>query len=412
MEFMDVNVTLTTLTYGGEALGRLEDGRAVFVPFALPGEVVRARLVEEKRSHARADLVEVLEPSARRIAPRCAHFGVCGGCHYQHMTYKDQLAAKTAILREQLERIGRFSDPPVKEAVASPETYHYRNHVQFHLTPQGQLGYIQRRPEQVFAVRECHLPEEPINAAWPQLEFEPGSGLERVALRLGVEDDLQLILEGRDPQPPELNIEELRLSAVHLSPAGALVLAGSEYVVMEVAGRLFRVSAGSFFQVNTPMAAAMVEHLLANLSLRPGSTVLDVYCGVGLFSAFLAPRAGRLVAIEASPSAAEDFVANLDEFDNVELYEAPAEQVLPQLDLQPDAIILDPPRAGLGRVVLEAVMRLQAPVVAYVSCDPSTLARDARRLAEGGYHLVSITPFDLFPQTYHIESISTWSREK
>ena len=409
---MDVNVTLTTLAYGGEALGRLEDGRAVFVPFALPGEVVRARLVEEKRNHARADLVEVLAPSAERIASRCAHFGVCGGCHYQHMPYEAQLAAKTAILREQLERLGRFSDPPVREAVASSEAYHYRNHVQFHLTPGGQLGFIQRRPEQVFAVRECHLPEEPINETWPQLGFEPGSGLERVALRLGVEDDLQLILEGRDPQPPELSIEELRLSAVHLSPAGALVLAGSEYVVMEVAGRLFRVSAGSFFQVNTRMAAAMVEHLLANLPLRSTSTVLDVYCGVGLFSAFLAPRIGRLVAIESSPEAADDFMANLDEFDNVELYEAPAEQVLPQLDLQPDAILLDPPRAGLERVVTEAVLRMQAPVVAYVSCDPSTLARDARRLAEGGYHLDSITPFDLFPQTYHIESISFWSRGK
>ncbi len=117
MEFMDVNVTLTTLAYGGEALGRLEDGRAVFVPFALPGEVVRVRLVEEKRNHARAELVEVLEPSAGRIPPRCAHFGACGGCHYQHMPYEAQLAAKTAILREQLERIGRFSDPPVREAV-------------------------------------------------------------------------------------------------------------------------------------------------------------------------------------------------------------------------------------------------------------------------------------------------------
>jgi len=410
--FETVDISLTTLTYGGEALGRLEDGRAVFVPFALPGERVRARLVEEKRNHARADLVEVLSPSAERIAPRCAHFGVCGGCHYQHLPYPAQLAAKTTILREQLERIGRFSDPPVQEAVASPDAYHYRNHVQFHLTPGGKLGYIQRRPEQVFAVRECHLPEELINATWPQLEFEPGAGLERVGLRLGVEDDLQLILEGRDPQPPELSIEELRLSAVHLSPTGALVLAGSEYVVMEVAGRLLRVSAGSFFQVNTPMAAAMVEHLLANLPLGATSTVLEVYCGVGLFSAFLAPRVGRLIAIEASPSAAEDFVANLDEFDNVELYEAPADQVLPQLDLQPDAILLDPPRAGLERGALEAVLRLQASVVAYVSCDPSTLARDARRLAEGGYHLDSITPFDLFPQTFHIESISFWSKGK
>ena len=233
------------------------------------------------------------------------------------------------------------------------------------------------------------------------------------ALRLGVEDDLQLILEGHDPQPPELSIEELRLSAVHLSPAGALVLAGSEYVVMEVSGRLFRVSAGSFFQVNTPMAAAMVEHLLANLPLRAGFDGLGcVLRGRAVQRLPGAARSRRLVAIEASPEAADDFVANLDEFDNVELYEAPAEQVLPQLDLQPDIILLDPPRAGLERIVLEAVLRLQAPVVAYVSCDPSTLARDARRLAEGGYHLDSNHPFDLFPQTYHIESISIFDRRE
>jgi 23S rRNA (uracil1939-C5)-methyltransferase len=158
------------------------------------------------------------------------------------------------------------------------------------------------------------------------------------------------------------------------------------------------------------MAAALVEHLLAHLDLALGQTVLDVYCGVGLFSAFLAPHIGRLVGIESSPAAAEDFVSNLDEFDNVELYEAAAEEALPQLSLQPEIILVDPPRAGLDRRALDAILAMNAPSLAYVSCDPATLARDAKRLAAGGYRLDQITPFDFFPQTYHIESVSFWSR--
>jgi 23S rRNA (uracil1939-C5)-methyltransferase len=193
-----------------------------------------------------------------------------------------------------------------------------------------------------------------------------------------------------------------------------VVLAGSETLVMEVRGRYFQVSAGSFFQVNTPMAAALVEGLVNGLSetiaLDSTSTILDVYSGVGLFSAFLAPLVGRLVAVEASASAVEDFTVNLDEFDNVEIYEAPAEVVLPALDIRhPQAIIVDPPRAGLERHALDAILSMQPQVLAYVSCDPSTLSRDARRLVEGGYLLRSITPYDLFPQTYHIESLSFWT---
>jgi len=136
--------------------------------------------------------------------------------------------------------------------------------------------------------------------------------------------------------------------------------------------------------------------------------VLEVYCGVGLFSAFLAGKVQRLIGIEASPQAADDFVENLDEFDNVEIYEAPAEEVLPALDVHPRIVIVDPPRAGLDRRVIDELLRLKPEIIAYISCDPSTLGRDARRLLAGGYQLRQVTPFDLFPQTYHIESISFW----
>jgi len=408
-----LETTITALIYGGEGLGRLPDGRAVFVPHTLPGERVRIRLVEEKRRHARAELLEVLEPAPQRITPRCAHFGVCGGCSYQHIPYTGQLAAKQAILREQLERIGEMTEPPIQPIVPSLAEFNYRNHVQLHLTVEGKLGYYNPRGDQVIPIRECHLPQPPLDEIWKQLDFEALPEIERVGLRLGVGEDMQLILESADPQAPELSVEELPISVAHLSPAGRLVLAGSPAVTFEVLGRSFRVSAGSFFQVNTAMAEAMVRHVLDDLQDIPSldqATVLDAYCGVGLFSVFLAGRAARLIGIEASPGACEDFVANLDEFDNVELYEAPVEAVLPVLETRPQLALVDPPRAGLERGALDALLALGAPRLCYVSCDPATLARDARRLMVGGYRMEKITPFDMFPQTYHIESISFWRR--
>jgi 23S rRNA (uracil1939-C5)-methyltransferase len=153
----------------------------------------------------------------------------------------------------------------------------------------------------------------------------------------------------------------------------------------------------------------MVSHLNDHLPLRQDNTVLDLYCGVGLFSAFLAERVGRLIGIESSPLACDDFVANLDEFEHVELYEGAVEEILPALDVRPQAVVLDPPRAGLERLVLDTIADLQPRYLAYISCDPATLARDARRLVRHGYHPQNITPFDLFPQTYHIESISIWT---
>jgi len=406
----EIELTPTTFAYGGEVIGRLADGRAVFIPFALPGERVRVRLVEEKRRFARAELLTVLQPAAERSTPRCPHYMHCGGCHYQHLTYEAQLAAKTAILQDQLERIGGLAHLPMQPAWAS-QPWNYRNHIQFHLTSEGQLGFHAASSERIIPIQECHLPQPEINALWPQLDLEAIPGLERLAIRQGTDGDLQLILESSDPQPPEMLIEGLPISAVHLSPAGALVLAGSESLVIDVQGHPFQVSAGSFFQVNTAMAEALVTHVMENLTLHPNSTVIDVYCGVGLFSAFLAPHVGRLVGIEASPAACEDFTVNLDAYDHVELYEAAAEEVLPAWQGQPDVILVDPPRAGLTPTVIDACARLQPAQLVYVSCDPATLARDARRLIRAGFQLRLVTPFDLFPQTYHIESVSFWGRD-
>jgi 23S rRNA (uracil1939-C5)-methyltransferase len=413
-----LEIRLDKFAYGGEAMGRLEDGRAVFVPFALPGETVRVRLAEEKRNFARGELVEVVVPSPQRIVPRCAHFGECGGCHYQNLSYENQLAAKTEILRDQLTRIGKIENPPVRPIVPSPGEWNYRNHVQFHLTEAGKLGFVSPLPQgegpgvRVISITECHLPENPINEFWPQLDFETDFPDDRISIRSGAGGDLMLVIESDDPLPPEADFEA-GISAVHVFAGNPVVMAGDDHLVIEVLGRPFKVSAASFFQVNTPMAAKMVEHVL-DLLPEKMDTLLDIYCGVGLFSAFAALRCQWLIGIEASPSACEDFAANLDEFDHVELYEAPAEDVLPALVMQIANLchsyaIVDPPRAGLDKKVLDALASARPEAILYVSCDPSTLARDARRLIEHGYRLAQTTPFDLFPQTYHIESISLFT---
>lgn len=403
------DLKLEKLTYGGEAMGRLPDNRAVFVPFGLPGERVRVRLVEEKKNFARGEIVEFVEPLLDRIKAKCKHFGECGGCHYQHLRYERQLQAKTDILIDQLQRIGKIENPPVQPMVACPNPWNYRNHVQFSLDEDGRLGFQAPNSNKVIPISECHLPEPSINELWTQLEFEPETGIERVSLRLGMDDDLMLVLESDSPEPPELEIEA-EVSVVHVYEENTVVLAGSDHVRMRILDRDFKVSAPSFFQVNIVMAEKMVEHLTTNLPIYQSTIILDVYCGVGLFSAFLAPKCGRVIGIESSESACEDFAVNLDEFDNVELYEDEAEAAIPHLEAKPDIVLVDPPRAGLDKAVVDGILNLSPGLIAYVSCDPSTLARDAARLINGGYKLREVTPFDLFPQTYHIESISLFER--
>jgi 23S rRNA (uracil1939-C5)-methyltransferase len=262
--------------------------------------------------------------------------------------------------------------------------------------------------DEILPIEECHLPDPAINALWPQLVFEAEAEVERVVIRAGSDGELMLVLKSETPSVPELEIEA-GISVAHVYADDVLLQAGEDHVRIKVMGREFRVSPTSFFQVNLPVAEKMIRHVLKSVPAS-ADTLLDVYCGVGLFSAFLAPCCKRLIGIESSAAACEDFADNLDEFDNVELYEDSAERVLPALDIQPQAAVLDPPRAGIERATLDGLVKLAPGVVVYVSCDPATLARDAARLIKSGYRIESVTPFDMFPQTYHIESISIFTR--
>jgi 23S rRNA (uracil1939-C5)-methyltransferase len=403
-----IQIKMEKMVYGGDCLGRLPDGRAVFVPFVLPGEVVKIELTEDKKRFARGWPVELIEESPDRIMPRCIHFGACGGCQYQNLDYTKQLALKMAILQDQFQRIAKIDQPPIQPIVPAASPWHYRNQIQFHLAKGGELGYIHADGEFLLPIQECYLPQSPINEVWPQLELGPDSGVHRLGIRVDTYDELMLIMEGDDSTAPSFSVD-IPVSAVYTPPDARLtVLAGDDHLTYTLMARHFQVSARSFFQVNTAMAEKMIRFLLEHLPMTGESRVIELYAGVGLFSAFIAPRVGHLTAIESSGSACHDFITNLDEFDNVVLYEAEAEAVLPKLNIPTDLVIADPPRAGLAPAVHDALAECQPAQIAYISCDAATLARDTKKIIENGYRLCSVTPFDLFPHTAHIESISLY----
>lgn len=402
-----IELTLDNPAYGGDTIGRLPDGRAVFVPFSIPGETVRIRIVTDKKKYARAELLDVLEPSPYRVDPRCQHFQTCGGCHYQHIAYEQQLVIKRQILQDQLERIGGIKNPQIEETIPSPAKYNYRNQIQFHISEGKKPGFIRANKRGIVEISECHLPQESLNDLWPLLEVEPKTGVSSIALRLGAEDDTLLTLESTNLFDAEFDVESLPVSVVHISPGNVQILAGSAYTIMQVKGRNFRVSAGSFFQVNTPMAEKMVTLIEENIPEGTG-VVLELYSGVGLFSAFIAEKVEKLITIESSESAGEDFVDNLDEYDNIALYQGSVEEILPLLDVQSDIVLADPPRTGLSKKVLGRILSMAPELILYISCDPATLARDSKILAEGGYSPEKFVPLDFFCQTYHIETLSIW----
>ncbi len=404
-----VELTLEGMAYGGDAIGRDASGRMVFIPFGLPGEKVRVTIVEEHKRWARGRLQEIIESSSERITARCPHFAVCGSCHYQHMSYAGQLRVKQSIVCNQLERLGGFTNPPVEPIVASPSPWQSRNKVQFHLTPEGKLAYHGAFSPRLVAIDECHTLEPALAELWPRLDLEAVHGLRRVTLRSGTNDSIMIILEGESNPDLELSLD-FPASVVWLGPGGVAVLAGSRELVFEIKGRSFVVSAPSFFQVNTALIAILVESVLALMQVESGETILDLYAGVGLFSAFMAEAGGRVIAVEESPWACSDFEINLDSFDDVSLYEATVEQALPSISIRPDAALIDPPRSGLSKPAMQALLDIHPPHLVYVSCDLATMARDGRELAKNGYQLERITPFDLFPQTYHIETVSLWRR--
>jgi 23S rRNA (uracil1939-C5)-methyltransferase len=402
-----IDLELTGHAYGGEAFGRDDDGRMTFVAFTLPGEIVRAEIIDERKRWARATLTEILTPSPERISPRCPHYSKCGGCHYQHVAYETQLKIKEGILHDQLVRIGGLETPIINSIIPSSTPWNTRNQIQFSLAENGQLGFMAAGTNNVVPISECHLPLPEIEEIWPRIELAEQLEIERVILRKGLDGEVLIALQSA--YEPDLDIQiDLPASLVWLNPQGVRVIAGNEYIESEVLDHRFRVSSRSFFQVNHYLLDTLAQLVNQSVDPQPGQMIFDLYAGVGLFSAFIAKRGAHLIAVEQSPWSCKDFEINLQMFDNVKLYEASVELALASIQEKPDTILVDPPREGLSQEVRDILIEMAPNKLVYLSCDPATLARDAKRLIQAGFEMDSVTPIDLFPQTYHIESLAVF----
>ncbi len=404
-----IELTLFALAHGGEAIGRHE-GRAIFVPYAIPGERVRVEIVEEAKRFARARLLEVLEPSPVRVEPPCPYFGACGGCHLQHIAYPVQAELKALVVLDQFQRIGKFENPPVLEPLPDETGWDYRNHARFRTTADGHLGFLAAQSHQVVPVEDCLIVHPLVCQLCQSLDMTLPEAT-WVEMRVGTATgDLMVVLQTDDDEPPVLEVD-FPLSVVQARSDGAVIpLIGLDYIMEIVNGREFRISATSFYQVNSAQAGELVELVLDALELKGYEKVLDAYCGIGLFTAFLAEQASYVTGIEAAHDAVADAHHNLAGADNITVLEGLVEDVLPTLETAFDAVVLDPPRTGLELPALDALVAHQPERIVYVSCDPATLARDARRLVNGGYTLEWVQPVDLFPQTYHIECVALFTR--
>jgi 23S rRNA (uracil1939-C5)-methyltransferase len=389
-------VTIEKLVYGGDGLSRL-DGTVVFTPYVLPGERVAAEVTREKPGLAWTRQREILAASPERVPAPCPYFTWCGGCHYQHAPYDYQLRAKREVLLEELRRVGKI-EAPAEIGIVSGEPWGYRNRAQFHLR-NGRIGYLEARSHLLCPVERCPISSPAINAALAAL-------IEMMRDRRwpGFLRSLEIFTNETEVQ---LNVLETERPVARrffdwcAEKIPGLVSGALDY---PLEGVVYRVSAGSFFQVNRFLAGRLVEVALEGAE---GKTALDLYAGVGLFSIPLARRFAAVTAVESGAGAMRDLRWNTEQAGvNVSGLQTAAAEYLTQVESPPDFVLLDPPRAGIGKEVVRRLGELKPPLVTIVSCDPATLARDLAGLLTAGYRVEKLTLLDLFPQTYHLETVT------
>jgi len=379
--------------YGGDGLARL-DGRVVFAPYVLPGERVRAVPERQKPGMVQARTLEVLEPAAQRVEPQCPVFGRCGGCHYQHAPYEYQIAAKKTILLEELRRLGKI-DPPDEIAVVSGEPWGYRNRVQLHLE-RGQIGYWGPRSHNLCATAVCPVASPRINQAIGALaEMMRDGRWPRF---------VQSIEIFTDEEQVQLNVHDTeRPVARRFFDWCSENIPGLVNGALDYHGQ-YRVSSNAFFQVNRFLLDSLVNVALEDVE---GETALDLYAGVGLFTLPMGKRFRQVTAVESGGGASRDLRFNLDRagLTQVKTDSATVEAYLERIKRTPEFVLVDPPRAGLGKQVVDRLKALRPRRLTIVACDPATLARDLAALLAGGYRVQKMTMVDLFPQTFHLETV-------
>ena len=439
-----MQIAIESMAYGADAVGRDADGKAVFVSGGVPGDVVEATVTLEGKSFSKATVACVVEPSPDRVEPRCPYFALCGGCPWSNMAYEAQLRAKRKNVCDTLQRIGKFAPGRVEELVADivapGEPWGYRNKVELTVAhgPRGlMLGMHARANDtDVVPVDRClllpkaqqKLPKS-VTGALRFLGNSRELGLERVGIRVSERTRQTEIALWTDPAAfPRAEVAKVLEDSTHPTSvsrvlmkerdgsrriAGVEKLSGTGAWKERIAGNTMRVSAPSFFQVNTAGAEKLVELVLAGLQVADGEVAADLYCGAGTFTVPLAQACGDVIAVESYGPAVRDLQRNLKNLQLEDAVEAVGDDTARQLDCleDVDVAVVDPPRAGLERSVVEALSDSPVRALAYVSCDPATLARDLSVFEElGRLRPVSVIPVDLFPQTFHVETVTILRR--
>lgn len=427
----------------GEGIGAVGDF-TVFVPGALPGEVVVAKIVTVKKSYAIGKLVTINTPSPYRRVPTCPVYASCGGCQISHMSYEGQLATKERRVKDVMVRIGGSREELVKPILGAAHPWNYRNKMAIPVsqaTGGAVLGYYRQGSHQVVPVDGCLIQEEENNRL---LRFAQGfmtrhgisgynekarkGAIRHIMGRVGDQGEVMAVIVTATPKLPfaDLWVKEIRellpevVSIYHnvqSHPGNAILgkeihhLWGKKTLTASLCGITFEVSPFSFFQVHRSQAEVLYEKALEMAQLQGGETVIDAYCGTGTISLCLAKKAGRVIGIEIVKEAIEDAKKNaaFNHIDNAEFYAADAGKWMPKLyeeGLRPDVIVMDPVRAGCSEEVLKAAAGMEPKRIVYVSCNPATFARDAKILTALGYDIQEVQPVDMFPQTMHVETVS------
>jgi 23S rRNA (uracil1939-C5)-methyltransferase len=436
------DLRIEKLVYGGEGLGH-NDGRTVFVPFVLPEETVSVEPLEQHKKFIRGRLASVVAPSPLRIAPPCPHFGTCGGCDYQHIPYAAQLHIKSDILRETLSRLGRIAwDGPI--TTHGSEAYGYRNRAQWKVAPRAakssdggaaggglpDIGYFEAGSQTLCPVRECPILTPRLGEALATLSDLLKAGTLPEALReveaFTDDTDTKLLLNlsfDRLAIPAAQVADKLRAALPSVETlliqdrrADTYELIGPGYLSYRVGEAEYRVGHLSFFQVNRFLLPELVNIVLGD---SKGKLALDLFAGVGLFTIPLAYRFQRVVAVESNAASARDLEANLQQCGaaSPSSRENRVESFLERWNEKPDLVVLDPPRAGVSAPALASLAKLAPTSIAYLSCDPATLARDLAVLCgnaakPGTYQISEVHLVDIFPQTYHMEALVRLTRRE
>jgi len=411
-----IELAIEDLTAEGNGVGKA--GITVFVPEALPGDVISAKIVKVKKNYAYGKILEIKQSSPNRIESKCPVSDKCGGCQFQHYDYKAQLAFKENLVKNALQRIGGCENPPVLPILGMDKPYNYRNKAQF----VGGMGFYAQRSHRLIPVSDCNIQRPECNEVLrkvqglsiPVYDEETHTGLLRhVVVRVGKEE-IMVILVFNEKNVSELPKTEIAFDNLLINENTAKtnvilgksfkLLNGSGYIYDEIGHIRYRISPRAFFQVNSEQCKVLYDNVAKHIG--DGERVVDAYSGIGGIALYIAGKAESVIAIESVPEAVEDgqYNAGLNCIDNVEFVCGLAED----FDIAEgscDTIVLDPPRKGCDGKLLDMIVSREIPKVVYVSCDPATLARDVKRLCAGGYQVGEVQPVDLFPMTGHVETV-------